>query len=61
MGIGRQKREELFEQPSFNTIMDFNEIESILDYLLPTEKKSPVSDRLVKKVDEYFKQKNNLK
>jgi hypothetical protein len=61
MGIGRQKREELFEQPSFNTIMDFNEIESILDYLVPTEKKSPVSDRLVKKVDEYFKQKNNLK
>jgi hypothetical protein len=61
MGIGREKREELFEQPSFNTIMDFNEIESILDYLVPTEKKSPVSDRLVKKVDEYFKQKNNLK
>ena len=58
MGMGRKQREELFEQESFNANMDMNEIKSILDYLVPTPKKSPISDRLVRKVDEYFKQKN---
>ena len=58
MGMSRKQREELFEQESFNANMDMNEIKSILDYLVPTPKKSPISDRLVRKVDEYFEQKN---
>jgi hypothetical protein len=37
--------------------MDFNEIGSLLDKLLPTKKKSPISDRLVEKVDRYFEEK----
>jgi hypothetical protein len=61
MGIGREKREELFEQPSFNPVMDFNEIGSLLDQLVPTKKKSPISDRLVEKVDRYFEEKERNK
>jgi hypothetical protein len=61
MGIGREKREELNEQPSFNPTMDFNQIESILDFLSPTPKKSPISDRLVEKVDRYFEEKERNK
>jgi hypothetical protein len=41
--------------------MDFNQIESILDFLSPTPKKSPISDRLVEKVDRYFEEKERNK
>jgi len=56
MGIGREKREELFNQPSFNPVMDFNEIESILDQLVPTKKKSILSDRAMEKIDKYLEE-----
>ncbi len=61
MGIGREKREELFEQPSFNPVMDFNEIGSILDELVPTKKKSILSDRAMEKIDKYFEEKERNK
>ena len=47
-------------EESFNPKMDFNQIESILDFLMPSEKKSPISDRLVRKVDEYFEKKKKI-
>lgn len=61
MGISRKQREELFEQESFNPVTDMDEIRSIVNYLIPSEKKSPISDRLIEKVNKYFEEEEKNK
>jgi hypothetical protein len=38
-----------------------DEIRSIVNYLVPTQKKSPISDRLIEKVNKYFEEEEKNK